>query len=351
MQRRKQEDQDAQHDGGKGPAEEGIPQLSQAVFHLQRGADKVQRAQAAKHAQQHVKRHIPQIERHHGSGKGALPSQAQDTDQGGRYGTEHERQDTAHGKVEQQDFQREQHACQRRVEDARYGTGRAAPQQERHAAVGHAAVAAQVGADGRARVHDGGLRTDGTAEANGERTSQERAPAIVALDFGFVLGNGLQHLGNAMANVVPDKIPDDEKAQEHAHAGQHQIGPAAPRHQLRNAVLNAMDSEFEPNCGQAAQGTGDNGKDQKRRSFRHLMQKAPDGAPYPFYATTVCHGGYSSSEPLEYWAMLSSGRVSPAASEASALPPATASFSASSSPSSQRATSSRSSVFTLIFTR
>ena len=69
------------------------------------------------------------------------------------------------------------------------------------------------------------------------------------------------------------------------------------------------------------------------------------------YFTILFSKAYSSSEPLPYWAMLSSGRVSPAASEASALPPATASFSASSSPSSQRSTSSRSSVLTLIFTR
>ena len=74
-----------------------------------------------------------------------------------------------------------------------------------------------------------------------------------------------------MANIVPDKIPDDEKAQEHAHAGQHQIGPAAPRHQLRNPALDAMNSQFEPHGSQAAQRTGDNGKNQKRRGFRHLM--------------------------------------------------------------------------------
>ena len=110
------------------------------------------------------------------------------------------------------------------------------------------------------------------------------------LDFGFVLGNGLQHLGNAMADVVSNDIPDDEQAQQHTHAREHQIGPAAARNQLLHPTLNAMDSQFEPHGGQAAQDTGYDGKNQEGRGFRHLMQKAPDGAPYPFYATTVCHG-------------------------------------------------------------
>ncbi len=55
----------------------------------------------------------------------------------------------------------------------------------------------------------------------------------------------------------------------------------------------------------------------------------------------------SSSPP--YWEMLSSGSVDSA--EASAEDPATSSFSASSSPSSQRSRASASSVLSLIFTK
>ena len=82
----------------------------------------------------------------------------------------------------------------------------------------------------------------------------------------------------------------------------------------------------------------------------HLCKRARRG-PQTYFTPWLSTVLYSSSDPPAYCAMLSSGRVSPEASEASALPPATASFSASSSPSSQRSTSSRSSVFTLIFTR
>ena len=142
-----------------------------------------------------------------------------------------------------------------------------------------------------------------------------------------------------VADVVPDDVPDDEETQEHTHAGQEQVQPVRSPDQTLEPMMDGADGHLQQDGRQAAQHAGHDRQDGNLAPDRQGMQKGPQRAPDVF------------DNLVPYWAMLSSGRVSPAASEASALPPATASFSASSSPSSQRSTSSRSSVFTLIFTR
>ena len=328
-----------------------INHLKNGFFHGEGGADKVHGAQPAEDGQDKVEGEIAHGKGLQRGGKRALPTQNEVAYEGGRYGTQKQRQDPAHGQVEKEDLQGEQHAGEGSVEDTRHGSGGAASEKERHAAVAHAGVAPEGGADGGARVHDGGLGTHGTAEPDGEGACHERAPAVMALDFGFVLGNGLEHLGDPVPDVVLDDVAYKEKAQEHTHAREHQMRQRRVRIGEGKLLLDPVDGKFEAHGGKAAQDARENRQHQKGRAFGNPTQKGPERAPDELYATTVCHGYYSSSLPLEYWAMLSSGRVSPAASEASALPPATASFSASSSPSSQRATSSRSSVLTLILTR
>ena len=174
--------------------------------------DEIEGRQAAEHPQKHVEGNILHGERRDGSGEGTLFSQNQIAHQGGRYGTEQQGQHPAHAQVEKENLQGEEHAGQGGVEDARHGSGRPAAQQERHTPVGHAAVSAQIGADGGAGIHDGSLRTHRSAEADGEGAGNEGTPAIVPLDAGFVLGDGLQHLGNAMADIVLDHIADNHEA-------------------------------------------------------------------------------------------------------------------------------------------
>ena len=223
--------------------------------------------------------------------------------------------------------------------------------QKRHSPVGKAHVAAQVGADSGAGIDDRGLSTHGTAETDGQGARHHRREQVVALDLGLVLGNGLQDFRHAVADVVPDDVPDNQQAQEHSHAGKEEEQPGGFPDQRVQPMVDGVNGDFQQDGRQAAQNARQHGEEGNARPLRKGMQKGPKRAPEIFHAFIVHGKCYSSSEPLPYWAMLSSGKVSPAESEASALPPATASFSASSSPSSQRSTSSRSSVLTLIFTR
>ena len=253
VKRREKINENAQAEGRYSPFQVRVLKPSQAVFQMQRSIDKVKRHEAAEDAQKHVKRNIPHAEGRHRSGKLRPASQNKIANQGGRYGTQEQRQHAAHGKVEKQDFQRKEHAGEGGVEDARQSTGRAAAQKQRHPAVGHAAISAQITADGSAGVHNGSLRTHGTAKTNGKGACHQRAPAIVALDAGFVLGNGLQHLGNAVADVVLYYIFNDEKAQEHTHAGEQKIGPAAVLVPAGQKVLNTVDGYFQKHRSQPAQ--------------------------------------------------------------------------------------------------
>ena len=188
-----------------------------------------------------------------------------------------------------------------------------------------------------------------SAEADRECACHQGGNRIMLLDLGFVLGYGYQHFRDAMTDVVLDDISYDQQTQQHSDTRENQVGPCRTARQGGKAAVDSMDRHFEENGGNSAQQAGHHREYQETCPLRKFTQKGPKRAPY------VSHSGilhyYSSSDAPAYWEMLSSGRVSPAASEASALPPATASFSASSSPSSQRSTSSRSSVLTLIFTR
>ena len=101
-------------------------------------------------------------------------------------------------------------------------------------------------------------------------------------------------------------------------------------------------------------GEGSAGKYIRRRAGRWVKRKwtDPGACPEQIYKSIWTIFQTQASPPSSsppYWEMLSSGSVDSA--EASAEDPATSSFSASSSPSSQRSRASASSVLSLILTK
>ena len=290
VKRREEENQQSKAHGAKEPLQVWILQvLSEPVLQEERRPQEIEREQAADDSQDQVEGNVPHRKLHQRAGELGGPAQQEVGDHRRRHRGEQQREDGTHGQVEKEDLQREKHTGERGVEDARHGAGRTATQQQRHAPVRQAHVAAQVGADGRPGIDDGRLGTHGTAETDGKRTGKERTPAVVPPDLGFVLGNRLQHLRHPVADIVPHQVTDNQQAQEHADARKHQIQqPALPRKGSQTA-LNGMDGEFQQHGGQAAQRTCDHGQHQQGRRLRDLTQKGPQGTPDQFYATAVCH--------------------------------------------------------------
>ena len=91
-----------------------------------------------------------------------------------------------------------------------------------------------------------------------------------------------------MADIVLNHIADHQQAQEHAHPGQHQIGPSAGKNP-RQTFLDGMDGNFEEDGGQSAEDAGEDGQAQQHIAFRNVTQKGPHGAPEMFYAAAGGH--------------------------------------------------------------
>ena len=97
----------------------------------------------------------------------------------------------------------------------------------------------------------------------------------MALDAGFVLGNGLQHLGDAVADVIPDHIPYYQKAQEHTHAGKKEVCPVGGAEPGGKKPLDGVDGYFQKDGGQPAQHARHHTQAQQDPVLGHIMQKGP----------------------------------------------------------------------------
>ena len=101
----------------------------------------------------------------------------------------------------------------------------------------------------------------------------------MVLDLGFVLGDGLQYFGDAVANLVLDNVPHKEHAQEHTHTGEHQDGPWVRGGNQGQFSLNPVDGSLKKYGGKSAQGARHDGEHQQRGTFGDQTQKGPDRAP------------------------------------------------------------------------
>ena len=275
VQRREQEDQQAQAHGAEHPAEPGILHLPETVLEPERHLDEIQRAEPAECAQDEVERDVPHRKDHERAGELGVAPEEEIGHHRRRHRGKEQRQEGAHRQVEKENLQGEEDAGERGVEDTRHRAGGAAAQQERHPPVGKAHIAAQVGADGRARVHDRGLGAHGAAEPDRQGARHQRREHVVPLDLGFVLGHGLQDLRHAVADVVPDNVADDEETQEHAHAGKDQEQPVRVSDEGVQPVMDGADGHFEQHGGQPAEQAGHHRQDGDVAPLRQGMQKGP----------------------------------------------------------------------------
>ena len=101
----------------------------------------------------------------------------------------------------------------------------------------------------------------------------------MAADLGFILGDGLEHLCDAVAYVVLHQVLYNDQAQEHTHARKQKVRKTASRHNPGEPSLDAVDGQFQQNCRRAAKKACQNRQAQQRRTLRHLTQKAPQRGP------------------------------------------------------------------------
>ena len=338
VERREQEDQQAERSGAECPAQIRIAPAPDPIFECERGAHEIQGAEAADHAQDDVERDISHRERGQGAGEDRGLSSENVGDHRGGDRSGQQRQERRHRHVEEQNLQGEQDPGQGGLEDARHGAGGAAAQQQGDVAIRQARGPAQVRTDGGTGIDNRRLGTHRAAEADGDARGQDRRPGVVRLDLGVIARDGQQGLRHAVTDVVPDHIAHQQQGDQHTDAGKDQVLPVvATVEALVEQALHRVDGPVKNDGGAPREYADHQTEQQEPAAFRDIFQGNSHYASAP-----------SSSPP--YWEILSSGRVSPSEADAEVVP-ATDSASASSSPSSQRSMSSRLSIWTLILTR
>ena len=134
-------------------------------------------------------------------------------------------QQGGHREVDHEHLEGEDKACYRGFEDAGNGRCGAASNEQHELFVVKMESLAEVGADGRAREHDGCFGTDRSAEADGDGRRHDRRPAVVALQPRAARGNGVEYSGDAVRYVVLHDVAHEEHRQPDADDREDQIEP------------------------------------------------------------------------------------------------------------------------------
>ena len=198
---------------------------------------------------------------------------AQDESHGrGGDGGYQQRDDRGGGDVEHQDFQHEDDARYRGLEDGRDGRSGAAAEQQGGVFVVEAEQLAHVRADGGPRQHDGGLGAYRAAEADGRGAAHQRGPAVVAGDARILARHGLQYARHPFGNVVADDIFDEQRGQDDAdrRINQEQQMGAFDREPARQPALDGVEQHLEEVGRHAGQHTH-----QHRQQHHDLPRREP----------------------------------------------------------------------------
>ena len=190
--------------------------------HAQVRRGEIPRHQSAAYAQQDEERYLPEFERICGSqrhGQNRVEAPQHEGHRRGRDRGDEQRNDRSCGDVEHQDFQHEHHARDRSLENGGQRRAGAAAEQQRGVLVVEPRDPSDVRADGGSRQHDGGLRTHRTAESDGRGAAHDRGPAVVARDARIAARHGVEYARDALRNVVPDDVFDEQRRQNDADGG------------------------------------------------------------------------------------------------------------------------------------
>ena len=126
----------------------------------------------------------------------------------------------------------------------------------------------------------------------------------MAADFGFVLGNGQQHLGHSVAYVVSHHVFHEEHSHEHTQTriNQEEIVPevALPKPEGQ-AVVYALYEEFQKNRRKTAKHSHQQGKHHHQVLFRKSRQEFAQSGKYSeFQRIIFIHKRVKSSKDIAY---------------------------------------------------
>ena len=221
IERREENDHDTQNQSADEHLDPRILALGKPSFHTVGDAQKVERHHGAKDAQDCVERQLRQgewcfdgeIELHVGTHGEVGHSGSGES----RY---EQRQGRGGRQVEHKDFDNEEHACERCLEDTGNGACGTAAEQKSHILGRKAEPAADIAADGRACRGYRRLKTHASAECNRQRRGNERRVHVLGRQFGTVAADGQQHRRQAMAYVALDDIAHKQHRQQYTHQRQ-----------------------------------------------------------------------------------------------------------------------------------
>ena len=231
VERGKEVDEQGQHDAAQCQTASSV---AYAAKHLLEGihhTGKIERDEAAAHAQQHGTWHAVHYERV-GEREGEHGRSAVEGvgDAGGREATHQQGQQGGHGEVDHEHLEREHEARNGCLEDAGYGPRSTATDEQHEHFVVELEHAAQVAADGRACKHNGRLSSHRTAAAYGQRRGNDARPAVVRPYLSALARQGVENFCHAVANVVAHHIADEERREQDAHHGIDQEEPVGVAH-------------------------------------------------------------------------------------------------------------------------
>ena len=103
----------------------------------------------------------------------------------------------------------------------------------------------QVAANGRASEHDGRLGSHTSTESDGECRRDDRAPAVMPLQLALLLADGIKNTGDAMADVISHHESHEQRREEDAHHGEHQIKPVVGA-EIESRCEHQLDLMDEP---------------------------------------------------------------------------------------------------------
>ena len=105
----------------------------------------------------------------------------------------------------------------------------------------------QVAADGRAREHNRRLGTHGAAEADGDTRGDDARPRVMPFDLALLAGNGVENLGDAVADIIAHHVAHKEAREQNTDDGVQQIEPVGSRdgEVMRQQVLYLVDEPFQ----------------------------------------------------------------------------------------------------------
>ena len=288
IERGQQEDGYAQEGASQHPFDPGAVDALELIFGPEGGAGEVERGKTAEDAKQDDVGNALDGEVH---GLGEVEERGGAFDGvchgGGSHGRDQERHDAEGGEIEHKHLDGEQQSGDRSLEDAGYTGGGSAAQQDHEGMLVHTEQSAQVGADGRAGEYDRGLGTYRSAKADGDARGQHGGVHIVHLDDGLALRDGVEDLGDTVADVIAHNVSHiatcDEDAQHWIE--QVEVVGTVDIEVEGQQMLEMMDQPLQDEGGCGSGQSGEEGEDEHELLAGEMLLSPAD---YRFYCAIQC---------------------------------------------------------------